>query len=303
MDRADVAVIGAGPAGMAAAIYLHRAGVPLLLLERGARGGLLRDANLVENYPGFPGGIKGLDLVGRFSKQMDMLGIRTTKADVGQVRSVRGAFRIGSDAGDFLARAVVVATGTRPKGIALGGSERLVGTKVFDELARMPLTGLPGKRAIVVGGGDAAFDYGLNLQGRGCDVTIVSRSEPKCLSLLRARAEASGVDVLVGLVPELVRDAHEGVMLVCSRGPERFELSADFVLSACGREPNIDVLSPALRKRIGRPADIPKTKVPGLFLAGDVVRGKHRQTAIAVGDGTRAAMLVDEYLRRRGAGE
>ncbi len=287
---------------MAAAIYLHRAGVAPLVLERAERGGLLRNTNLVENYPGFPGGIKGPELVERISRQLDLLGVRVTRASVQRVSKVRGAFRIESDIGGYSAPAVVVATGTRPADIDIRGCKDLIGSRVFRELVDMPLVGLPGKRAIVVGGGDAAFDYALNMQGKGCEVSIVSRSEPKCLSLLRARAEAGGIDIAVGVVPELVKETPGGVSLECRQGKKRLEFSADFILVACGREPNIDILSPALRKRIGRTAEAPKTKVPGLFLAGDVIHGRHRQTAIAVGDGTRAAMLVEEYLRKGGAG-
>ena len=285
---------------MAAAVYLHRTGLAPLVLERKERGGLLRNANLVENYLGFPGGIKGEDLVDRFSRQLDMFDIRVTKANIELIRNVRGSFHIKSDIGDFSARAVIVASGTRPKKELLRGSDSFLGSRIFDELVEMPLTKIAGKRIAVIGGGDAAFDYGLNLQSRGGDVTILSRSGPKCLSLLRARAETSGIDVVVGVAPELVKANPRGLLLQCRRGKNRVEFLTDFILTACGREPNDEILSPELRKRIGKASKIPETNVPGLYLAGDLVRGKHRQTGIAVGDGIRAAMLVEEYLLERG---
>ena len=280
-------------------MYLHRAGLAPLVLERGEPGGLLRNANLVENYPGFVGGIRGLELVERFSKQLDMLGIRVTRADVEMVSRSHGTFLIESDARELSARSVIAATGTRPKRVRLRGSKELLGSKVFNELVDMPLAHIAGKRTVVIGGGDATFDYSLNLAGRGCDVTIISRSEPKCLSLLRARAEAAGVDLVVGAAPEIVRDKIPGALLQCRIGKGRVEYAADYILMACGREPNIEVLSPGLRKMVKNAPRIPETNVPGLFLAGDVVRGTHRQTAIAVGDGVCAAMLVEEYLRKR----
>ena len=285
---------------MAAAIYLHRAGLAPIVLEGGERGGLLRNANLVENYPGFAGGIRGLDLVERFSKQLDLLGIKVTRAEVGTVSKSRTSFRIESDAGAFSTRSLIAATGTRPKRVRLRGSKGLLGSKIFSELVEMPLAHVSGKRIIVVGGGDAAFDYSLNLIGRGCDVTIISRSEPKCLSLLRARAEASGVNLVVGAVPKMVKDKIPGALLQCRIGKDRVEYAADYILMACGREPNIEVLNPELREMVKNAPGIPETNVPGLFLAGDVVRGTHRQVAIAVGDGVGAAMLVEEYLRKRG---
>ena len=284
---------------MAAAIYLHRAGFAPLLLERGERGGLLRNANLVENYPGFPGGIRGMDLVERFSKQLDALDIKVTRAEVELVSKSGDGFRIKSDIGDFSVRAVIVASGTRPKESLLRGSDGLLGSKVFNELVEMPLTKIAGKRVVIIGGGDAAFDYALNLQSRGSDVTIVSRSEPKCLSLLRARAEAGGIEVAQRVVPEQVKVVPGGISLQCSRGRDRVGFSADYILLACGREPNNEMLSPTLRRQVGKATEIPETNVPGLYLAGDLVRGRHRQTGIAVGDGIRAAMLVEEYLLGR----
>ena len=285
---------------MASAMYLHRAGFAPLLLERGERGGLLRNANLVENYPGFPGGIKGVDLVERFSKQLDALDIRVTKAEVKLVSKSGGVFRIKSDIGEFSSRAVIVASGTRPRKSLLRGSDGLLGSKVFNELVDMPLEKVAGKHVVVIGGGDAAFDYALNLQGRGCDVTIISRSEPKCLSLLRARAEAGGIEVALRVVPKQVTVVPRGVSLQCTRGKDRLKFSADYILLACGREPNDEMLSPALRRQVDKATAIPETNVPGLYLAGDLVRGRHRQTGIAVGDGIRAAMLAEEYLPGRG---
>lgn len=283
---------------MAAAIYLHRAGLAPLVLERGEQGGLLRNANLVENYPGFAGGIKGSDLVERFSAQLDMLGIKVTKANVELVESSAGAFNGRSDAGEFTSRSLILATGTRPKRVRLRGSGRLLGTKVFDELVELPLEHLASKRILVIGGGDAAFDYALNLLGRGCAVTIISRSKPKCLSLLRARAETGGANIVTGTDPDLVKDSSNGVLLFCKGNKGEAEFQSDYILLACGREPNTEMLSPALRRRAGVVSDIPRTVVPGLFMAGDVVRGSCRQTGIAVGDGICAAMLAEEFLKK-----
>ena len=259
----------------------------------------MRNANLVENYPGFPGGIRGMDLVERFSKQLDALDIKVTRAEVELVSKSGDGFRIKSDIGDFSVRAVIVASGTRPKESLLRGSDGLLGSKVFNELVEMPLTKIAGKRVVIIGGGDAAFDYALNLQSRGSDVTIVSRSEPKCLSLLRARAEAGGIEVATRIVPEQVKVVPGGISLQCSRGRDRVGFSVDYILLACGREPNDEMLSPTLRRQVGKATEIPVTNVPGLYLAGDLVRGRHRQTGIAVGDGIRAAMLVEEYLLGR----
>jgi len=290
-------IIGAGPAGIAAAIYLQRAGVAPLLLERGEPGGLLRGANLVENYPGFPKGVSGVELVERFVNQLRALDVKVTRANVRRVKAVRNGFQIKTDVGDFFCRSVIVATGTRPKKIDLRGSGRLNGKKIFHDITEIPPELSSHKKVMIVGGGDAAFDYALNLRNRGNSVTVISRSEPHCLPLLRARAESSGVNVITGCVPELVQEKSYGVLLRCRSGDSRTGLSGDLILSACGRVPDLRILSTALRRRIHLGKGIPETDVPGMYVVGDAARGRHRQTGIAVGDGIRAAMLADEFLR------
>jgi thioredoxin reductase (NADPH) len=297
VQQTDVTIVGAGPAGISSAIYLHRAGWAPLLIERAEPGGLLRNANLVENYPGFPGGIKGPELVALFKKQLEALNIRVTASDVKKVSVVRGAFRIETKAQSYASRCVILATGTRPKRIEFKGGAGLVGTRLFSEIVEMPLTSIAGKRIVVVGGGDAAFDYSLNLVDRGADVTAISRSEPTCLPLLRARAETSGVQLVVGAAVDKMRLKDGEILVGFGSGKQRVEFPADYVLSACGREPNLDCLSKSLRTRIRKGARVPETDIPGLYAVGDVVRGKHRQTAIAVGDGIHAGMMADEYLR------
>jgi thioredoxin reductase len=170
---------------------------------------------------------------------------------------------------------------------------------VFSELHELP-SSLRGKRLIIVGGGDAAFDYALGLKERGAQILVVSRSEPCCLSLLRERTEALGIEVVIGASPRAVRRAKDGLVLTCDAGASEVELAGNMLLMACGRVPNIEVLSPSLRREASASRKgLPETRIRGLFLAGDVVRDKYRQTGIAVGDGIRAAMLAEEYLGGR----
>ncbi len=293
----NVAIIGAGPAGIASGIFLQRAGLRPLLLEKGQVGGLLRSANLVENYPGFPNGIIGRALAGRFTLQMAGVGLKVTRARVEHVTRLRGSFSIETRAEKFTSAALIVASGTRPAGIRLPGAKTLIGTKVFDEITEIPRTMREGKRAVVIGGGDAAFDYAINLTESGSEVTVLSRSDPRCLPLLRERAERLGVKVRIGC--EIMSVSSHGAGVVCSARGSTKRLNADFILMACGRMPNTEFLDPALRKSMGRRPP-PETAVTGLFLAGDVARGDHRQTGIAVGDGIRAAMMVQGLLRKAG---
>jgi len=301
-EMRNAAIIGAGPAGMAAAIYLQRAGLAPVVLEKEALGGLLRNANLVENYPGFAGGIRGEELVARFTEQVESLGIEVRKEAVKTVKLAGGAFRIKTDAREDSSRAAIVASGTRPKIPKIPGIRHLSGKKVFFELVHMHFDDNEDHRIIVLGGGDAAFDYALNLDKRGHRVTIVSRSKPRCLPLLRERAAEKGIVIKEGVMVEQLEETVKGVAARCRTGARREKIYGDAVVVAHGRAPELGMLDRSLLRRVSNPENPPGTRVPGLYLAGDVIRGEHRQTGIAVGDGIMAAMLLERYVmdtRRR----
>jgi len=298
--KVNAAIIGAGPSGIAAGIFLQRAGLEPLLFERVEPGGLLRSANLVENYPGFPRGISGEALVKKFASQLKRAGPDITHAQVRRVTRAAGAFRIETDASACFSRSLIVATGTRPADVRLDGARALKGELLFTEITDVPRTMRKGKRALILGGGDAAFDYALNLVASGDDVTIFSRSEPHCLPLLRERAEKTGVTLRIGSDLKSVSHSAKGAVECIVRDSSE-RVDADFVLLACGRIQNIDFLDPTLRRTVGTRAP-PETSVPGFYLAGDVARGNHRQTGIAVGDGILAAMLTQDFLRQREGG-
>lgn len=292
-------IVGAGPAGISAAIFLQRVGLEPVLIEKGEIGGLLRSANWVENYPGFPDGIAGQDLVALFKRHLKSVGAKITGAEVHSVKRARWGFNVSTSAGERHSRAVILATGTRPEKVTLEGAKELAGRYLFSELHELP-SAVKGKRVIIIGGGDAAFDYALALWERRAHILLVSRSEPRCLSILRGRAEGAGIEILIGAAPREVRPLRNGVKVICDFGSSSLELDGDLVLMACGRVPNIEVLGASLRHAMASSHNgLPETSVKGLYLVGDVVREKQRQTGIAVGDGIRAAMLVEEYLGGR----
>lgn len=292
-------IIGAGPGGIAAAIYLKRAGHDPLLLDKKGAGGLMVNANLIENYPGFPGGIDGVSLMNRFVEQMQSIGISVIQTDVKKISRIRQIFHIETDKGIDDSLVVIVATGTRPKRIRMKGTKALEGKKVFYNLEEVLAGNRIDERIIVVGGGDIAFDYAINLRERGCRVTIVSRSTPRCLPLLWQRAEEKGIDVLVGHSPVEVLEKNGSLILLCNVRGEVKEIEGEKILIACGRVPNLEILDSKLRKNLDRKG-LPETGIPGLYLVGDVARKRYRQIGIAVGDGILAAMMVDSYLKRGG---
>ncbi len=283
MDTEQVVIIGAGPAGMTAALQLQRYGIPHVLLEKEKPGGLLWNANLVENYPGFPKGIKGPKLVGLIERQLASAGVMVTKATVTQLVREKPGFRVVTSEQEFRPHFVLVASGTRSNPFPVEVPET-ARSRVFSEVS--PLLGETGKRILIVGAGDAAFDYALNLTKNRNSVTILNRGEQvKCLRLLWARAnQEPRVGYRVGVnVTEVALDKQSYQLDVGLSGGER--LQCDYLLFAIGRRPQTSFITPAI---LDREAD-------GLYYAGDVRNNLYRQTAIAAGDGLRAAMQI--YFR------
>jgi thioredoxin reductase (NADPH) len=298
MDQeSEVTILGAGPTGITAALYLIRAGFHPILLEAQKPGGLLRFAHLVENYPGFPRGITGTNLVELFVEQLNNQGLSITIAVVHHVHHEKKVFLIETDQGWFHSPVVIVATGTNPTKIRLKGSASLEGTHLFYDPFSIPHQ--VKKRILVIGAGDIAFDYSLTLLDKGHEVTIIARSEPTCLPLLRERVLNKGATFHTWCVPQEIVKDHTGLLVRCRRNDEKKGFHADFILIACGRYPNTSFLSPLLKNYLDTISDIPQTTLPGLYFAGDIVRGTYRQTGVAVGDGIRAAMMAERYLINR----
>ncbi len=299
-QRNEVTIIGAGPAGIAAAIYLQRAELQPILLEKNEPGGLLRHAYLVENYPGFPSGISGCTLAEQFVEQLHMVGGSIIKSGVKHAHNHGDKFYIETDQGCLVSSTIIISTGTTPQKLEIPGSASIEGTRLFYEPRSILLKEKEvKKRILVIGGGDIAFDYTLTLLNWGHEVTIISRSKPTCLSLLQERVARNGATIHTMCVPVEIVEHSEDILLRFRQYDYIKELPFDFIIVACGRSPDTSFLSPTLKKCFDMISDSSKTSLPGLYFAGDVMRGIHRQTGIAVGDGIHAAMMAEHYLRTK----
>jgi thioredoxin reductase (NADPH) len=299
-QRNEVTIIGAGPAGITAAIYLKRTGLHPILLEKNEPGGLLRHAFLVENYPGFPRGVNGIKLAELFVRQLHKVGMSITKSETNHITHKDGSFFIETNQGRFVSPSIIIASGTSPRTLGIKVPALLEGTRLLYDPFSIPLqVNRTKRRILVIGGGDIAFDYTCTLLNWGHEVTIVCRSEPTCLTLLLKRVKKKGATIYTKCVPEEITKHPTGIFLKCRQNRHVKEFAADFILVACGRKPTISFLAPLIKKCFENTSDFPQTCIPGLYGAGDVVRGTYRQVGVAVGDGIRAAMMTERYLKDR----
>jgi thioredoxin reductase (NADPH) len=284
------AIIGAGPAGLTTALQLKRYGLSVLLFEGNRVGGLLHNANLVENYPGFPGGIPGSELVRRFSGQIMQAGVDVTLGEVTRIEHDGQVFYLQTQRNTYQARIVVLAAGTKPvcfpRPLIPNEAQERICYEVY------PLRDLQGRRLAIVGAGDAAFDYALNL-ARSNEVLILNRGNTiKCLPLLYDRSQAVQHIAYQSStrVQKILRLPSGALKLEVAAPGGEATIEVDYLIGALGRIPRLELLSGM--------ADMKDLEARGLLhLVGDVHRGMYRQTAIAVGDGMLAAMKIYQILK------
>jgi thioredoxin reductase len=290
----DVIIIGAGPGGLATALQMKRYGINPLVFEQEQIGGLLNNANLVENYPGFPGGIPGPKLVQLFKDQVQDLSIKIIPAEVEELNHLENKFRVTTPQRVYQSQTVVIATGTKPRIFSDIEIPVDLQDRVFYEV--YPLLDFHGQRIAIIGAGDAAFDYALNL-GKSNDILILNRGEQtSCLPLLWERAQRSPrIQYFQNTrVSKLSTTPDRKMALECSTPTGEDILKVDILVGAIGRDPQLDFVSGQFAEKA-----IQLEGSGDLYYVGDVVNGLYRQTAIAVGDGIFTAMKIYGRLKEK----
>lgn len=303
----DVIIIGSGPAGYTAAIYLGRAGYhPVVIAGALTPGGQLVNTTEVENFPGFPDGIMGPDLMDAMRKQAERFGAEIVYDDVVSADVQGDSKHVVLDGGDtYTARAVIVATGSQVRKLGVPGEVEYSGRGV-SYCATCDGFFFRGKPLVVVGGGDSALTEADFLSRFGSSVTVIHRRDTfRASRILVDRAEKNPkVDFRMNAVVERVNgDDESGAHSVTIRDTvtgDTTEIPANGVFVAIGHTPATGFLHGALQLDehgyITVDGASTRTSVPGVFAAGDVVDGVYRQAISAAGMGCRAALDAQAYL-------
>jgi len=296
-----VLIIGSGPAGLTAAIYAARADLEPLMIEGFERGGQLMITTDVENYPGFPDGVMGPDLMEQFRKQAERFGTRMVSSNVTRVDFSQRPFRAWVDEDEYQADAVIISTGASARWLGIPGEERLRGYGV-SACATCDGFFFRDREIVVIGGGDSAMEEALFLTKFASKVTVIHRRDEFRASKIMAQRviDHDKIEILWDTVPEEVlgESAVTGVKVRNVKTDEVHEIAAEGFFVAIGHDPNTAIFKGEvdLDDEGYVIADGTRTSVEGVFAGGDVVDKVYRQAITAAGMGCAAALDAERWL-------
>ncbi|HWR67675.1 MAG TPA: thioredoxin-disulfide reductase [Desulfomonilia bacterium] len=303
----DVIIAGGGPGGLTAGIYASRANMETLLIRSAFKPSLITTTDLIENYPGFPEGIGGLDLVERFTEQALRFGLEIVDDDVSAITSAvidgRAGWQVSTPSGEFKTLSVIISTGTEYAHLNVPGEAEFTGRGV-SYCATCDGPFYKGGSLVVVGGGDTAIQEALYLTGFAANVTIVHRRDRlRATAVLQDRAFANSKISFAwnSIVEEILGDsAVKSVRLKDASDPNKKRiLDADGVFILTGNIPNTEPFKGLVDMDgagyIAVDAHM-KTSAQGIFACGDCTKKLLRQVVTACGDGATAAFAAYEYV-------
>jgi thioredoxin reductase (NADPH) len=302
MSNYDVTIIGGGPAGLSAGLYAARAGLKSLLLERGVFGGQIVNASLVENYPGFPEGISGIELGDFMLQQATKHGLETLTAEVTGVNT-ENAYEVATTEGNYQTKSIIIAAGSEYRKLDVAGEERLVGHGV-SYCATCDGFFFRDRDVAVVGGGDTAITDALELTQHCRKVYIIHRrDELRATKALQEKAFSQPKIEMVWntLVDEIAGDKKlSSLRLRNVKTGETSNLKVEGIFIAVGLKPNSQVFSQLVKLDEAGfiiTDEMMRTSVPGIFAAGDIRHNSFRQVITAAADGAAAATSAFRYLQ------
>lgn len=306
MKKETIIIIGSGPAGLTAALYAARANMDPLVISGNQLGGQISITNEVENYPGFPDGTTGPELVELMKSQAERFGARVVIDEVTEVDFTQGSpFRLKTHSETYQADTVIITVGASPKRLGIPGEEENIG-KGVSFCATCDGFFFRDKDVVVVGGGDSAMEEGIFLTRFAKQVQIIHRrDELRAGETLKERAFANEkISFLWDTVVEAIKGNGkvESVRIRNVKTDEEKELDTDGVFIFIGHFPNSDLFVEQLemddRGYLITDGHM-MTSVPGVFAAGEIQDPIYRQITTSVGQAAAAAMMAERWLEER----
>ncbi len=298
----DLIILGSGPAGLSAAIYAARDEIKPLVISGTSAGGQLLLTTTVENFPGFPDGVDGAELIDLMRKQAEKFGTRFVDGDVTKVDFSSRPFKIWVGEQLYEANSVIIATGASSKWLGLESEKKFIGRGV-SSCATCDGAFFRNKNVIVVGGGDTALEDGIFLTRFANSVTIVHRRDQlRASKIMQERAFSNPKIKFIWntVVEEIKGDTKvTGVKLRNVATNEIIEMPIDGVFIAIGHKPNTEIFAGQIdldQNGYIVTHDVVFTNVEGVFAAGDVADHYYRQAITAAGTGVMAALRVRDYI-------
>ena len=301
----DSVIIGSGPAGLTAAIYLGRAGLKNIIINGMEPGGQLTTTTEVENFPGFPEGIDGSQLIENIKSQAKKFGAEFLQAQVKEIEYNERPFKIHLDGKNIIeAKTIIVSTGASARYLGIENEKENIGRGV-SACATCDGFFYRGKEVVVIGGGDTAMEEALFLTKFVNKVTIINRREfLRASAIMQKRArDNEKIEWKLDYTPKkvLADEKVTGIELINNKTGKTETLETDGIFVAIGRTPNTKFLEGKVeiddRGYIMTKGKSSKTSTSGIFAAGDVQDSKYQQAIVAAGSGAIAALDVEEYLR------
>lgn len=302
-ERVSVAIVGGGPAGLACAIYLGRAGIESRVFEPAVPGGMVFMVHQIENYPGFPEGITGAELAARMESQAKRFGAEILQQEVKKVSRAGKEFGLELANGkELTAKAVVIATGSRPKPLGIKGEQELFGRGV-SYCATCDGALFRKEDVAVIGGGDSAVQEALYLSQICQTVYLVHRRDQlRAKKILEERASGKeNIKFCLNALPrEIVgKNQVEGLKIADKLSGKEKILKVAGVFLYVGMNPATEIVAGLVElnsEGFIKAGEDTRTSVAGIFAVGDVREKRARQVASAVADGCNASFAIEEYF-------